>query len=769
MAIIATILTINITNQAVNSANAQVAAGNTRVSSGNTQVAVIGLTLTPIPPQLTAVKQTIVAGSFMIESLNLSAEANSILRTGAGNAETAALLSIRVLSKLYLSSADAALVDASHRLKAVSQVFTYRGMVSSTAFSPDGTTFLIGISGDSDSGDLELRDTASGNLIWKVNIKSSGINGVAYSPDGKLVVAAAGDQTARILDALTGSSIRVISGHRDIVERAVFSPDGKTLLTLGGGSARTVRLWELETGRQIFSVPAGVGLTSLFFLPDGQTFYADDNLYNTSDGTPFQNSGIGGGTLALSPDGKTFVSGSRTTAELRSANTGQLIRSLSGHSDIVRSAAFSGDGKWLVTGSSDNTARVWEVASGKQVLLLSGNSAQVDSVAFSPDGTRVLTGSNTARLWNITGDNRQLIISALSEITVSALAPDGKSIVVGDESGNAGLWDLNTGKLLRNFQKDIHDVKSLAISPDGKMVALSIRHGNESVDVILVDAATGEILKTFTGAPTLQPYIGSLSFSSDGKMLLAGYFDNTARLWDVSSGQLLRLIYGSDSANGSGDATLSPDGQMIVFDGGRTWWNISTGARVNFPEAMSGNKIIFSPDGSLAAIIHGYTFSVWKVATQQLVQNYSGHSDQIRSLAFSPDNKMVLTGSADKTAMLWELSSARLLRVFTGHGASVTSVAFSPDGRTIITTSLDKTIRTWITDYNDLLVYACTLVGVDLTPEERTQYGVSDQEPTCPQFGLQSQPLLPTTTPLPTLTPFSTWTPISTPTRTPTP
>ena len=118
------------------------------------------------------------------------------------------------------------------------------------------------------------------------------------------------------------------------------------------------------------------------------------------------------------------------------------------------SAAFSADGKWLVTGSRDNTARVWEVSSGKQILLLSGNSNRVKSVAFSPDGTKVLTGSDTVRLWNITTDNQQLTFSAPAGITTSALSPDGKTILVGDENGNTGLWDLNTGKLLRNFPKD---------------------------------------------------------------------------------------------------------------------------------------------------------------------------------------------------------------------------------------------------------------------------------------------------------------------------
>ena len=118
------------------------------------------------------------------------------------------------------------------------------------------------------SDTVELRDTASGSVIWtQYDHSLTDIYSVAFSPDGKLVVVAAGDHTARILDAASGKLDPGLEGHGDVVQRAVFSPDGKTVLTLGGGSTRTVRLWNVETGRQIYSVPAGVGYPSLFFLP----------------------------------------------------------------------------------------------------------------------------------------------------------------------------------------------------------------------------------------------------------------------------------------------------------------------------------------------------------------------------------------------------------------------------------------------------------------------------------------------------------------------
>ena len=213
------------------------------------------------------------------------------------------------------------------------------------------------------------------------------------------------------------------------------------------------------------------------------------------------------------------------------------------------SAAFSKDGKWLVTGSRDNNARVWDVASGKLVLLLSANSGMVDSVAFSPDGTKVLTGSNTARLWSITADDPlQQTISAPAGISTFALAPDGKTILVGDVNGNTGLWDLATKQLLFNFRKSGYDAKDVAFSPDGKLAASAIDFSPTDCVFGVFDTTTGELLKSFS-AGSLQPYITTLAFSSDSKMIFAGYMDDTARLWDVASGKVLRQFTGNDPLN----------------------------------------------------------------------------------------------------------------------------------------------------------------------------------------------------------------------------
>jgi WD40 repeat protein len=565
-----------------------------------------------------------------------------------------------------------------------------------------------------------------------------------------------------IWDASNGKTVRVLKGHTDFVQKAVFSPDNKNVLTLGGNTDQTVRLWDVETGKQIYSVPSSGSGVALFFSPDGQTFYAGDNIYNTSDGRQIQSRG---GILAISADGKFGVTNHGLDADLLDTNSLQLIRTFSGHIDSVESAAFSGDGKWLVTGSRDNTARVWDVASGKLVQILSGHTAGVKAVAFSPDGTKVLTGSTTGRLWSLDGGNQQKTISVPAGVSMAALSPDGTTILVGDLDGNPGLWDLNTGQSLLNFPEVNGFVHSLAFSPDGKMVAFQGRDSANNSVLKLFDPLNGTLLKTIP-ADSIQSDSGVLAFSSDSKMIFAWNYDNTARLWDIASGKVLRQINGKGPSNHSSPAAFSPDGKWVAFDGGKTWWDISAGHEIASPGGMNGDPNIFSDDGSLFADADVVkNVSVWKVSTKELIHSFSGHTDVVTSLAISSDNRLLLTGSADKTARLWDISTGQLLRVFSGHTAAVTSVAFTPDGKKIVTGSLDKTIRTWITDYNDFLAYACTRVGTDFTAQERVLYGISDQDPTCPQFGNQSQPLLPTTTLIPTRTPLPQWTPM--PTATP--
>ncbi|MCK4764755.1 MAG: hypothetical protein KAW12_21330, partial [Candidatus Aminicenantes bacterium] len=170
-------------------------------------------------------------------------------------------------------------------------------------------------------------------------------------------------------------------------------------------------------------------------------------------------------SVAFSPDGKTILTGSKDkTARLWDLQ-GKKLHEFKGHKDYVSSVAFSLDGKTILTGSRDATARLWDLQ-GNTLHEFKGHIGGVTSVAFSPDGRTILTSSkdNTARLWDMQGNAIQEFKGHTEEITSVAFAPDGKTILTGSKDKTARLWDLR-GDTLQKFKRHISGVTSVAFAP----------------------------------------------------------------------------------------------------------------------------------------------------------------------------------------------------------------------------------------------------------------------------------------------------------------
>jgi WD40 repeat protein len=185
--------------------------------------------------------------------------------------------------------------------------------------------------------------------------------------------------------------------------------------------------------------------------------------------------------VAFSPDGKLVLTGSEDgTARLWETGSGQQVGTLEGHSESVRSVAFSPDGKLILTGSYDGTTHSWETGSGQHLGTLKGHSSLVNSVAFSPDGKLVLTGSGdrTARLWE-TGSRKQVgtFEGHGGPVTSVAFAPDGKLVLTGSEDGIARLWETGSGKQVGTLEGHSNWVISVAFSPDGRLAMSCDQHG----------------------------------------------------------------------------------------------------------------------------------------------------------------------------------------------------------------------------------------------------------------------------------------------------
>nr|VFJ72030.1 MAG: WD domain-containing protein, G-beta repeat-containing protein [Candidatus Kentron sp. FW] len=296
----------------------------------------------------------------------------------------------------------------------------------------------------------------------------------------------------------------------------------------------------------------------------------------------------------------------------------RVLRKIKAHSGgicVDDCLAFSPDGRRLLTGSYDDTLKLWDVASGKAIRTFRGHSYDVKAVAFSPDGRRALSGSkdNTLKLWNLaTGKTIRTFQGHSSYIVSVAFSPDGGWALSGSSDNTLKLWDVASGQALRTFEGHTNWVRSVVFSPDGGW-ALS---GSKDNTVKLWDVASGQALRTFRGH---SGDVTSVAFSPDGRRALSGSYDDTVKLWDVASGNPIRTFRGhSDNVL---SVAFSPDGRVALSGSGDKTvkiWDLASGARNNAP-----------------------------------IRTLTGHEDRVYSVAFSPDGRRAASGDYGGVVILW--------------------------------------------------------------------------------------------------------------------
>jgi WD40 repeat protein len=318
---------------------------------------------------------------------------------------------------------------------------------------------------------------------------------------------------------------------------------------------------------------------------------------------------------------------------------------------VVTSVAFSPDGSRMVSGSADNTVRVWNTATGQPIGQPMRHDDRVMSVAFSPDGTRIASGSadNTVRMWNAaTGQPIGQPMRHDGAVYSVAFSPNGTRIATASANSTARLWDTATGAPIGQPMGHTGAVNSVAFSPNGTRVATAS------------DDNTARLWDAATGAPIGQPMghygaVYGVAFSPDGTRIATASADTTVRLWDTATGQ--------------------PIGQPMRHD-----------------DAV--NSVAFSPDGTrIATASADTTVRLWDTATSGAVGVLRGHEAPVTALAFSPDGLRLVSSSSDGTVRLWDATSWQPM---VGHYGTAWA-AFFDDGRRIGSGSWDKTVRWWDT------------------------------------------------------------------------
>jgi WD40 repeat protein len=401
-------------------------------------------------------------------------------------------------------------------------------------------------------------------------------------------------------------------------------------------------------------------------------------------------------SAAFSPDGGRIVTASDdNTARIWDAATGKETKVLGGHEDHVRSAVFSPDGTLIVTASDDKTARIWDAATGKEIKVLRGHDEALSSAAFSPDGTRIVTASddNTARIWDIATGNEMKLVRGRTVVS-AAFSPDGTRILTASWDKTA-VWDAATGVLIKVLNAFDPSVRSAAFSPDGTRVITASGYHPQGSTASIWDIATEKEIQVLHGDHNFT----FAAFSPDGARVVTASDDNTARIWDAATGKEIKVLRGHERSVNS--AVFSPDGTRVLTassDNTARTWDAAVEDEIKILRGHEDDvrSAVFSPDGGrIVTASDDNTARIWDGATGKEIKVLRGHEDHISSAVFSPDGTLIVTASDDKTARIWDAATGKEIKVLRGHEDDVRSVSLSPDGTRIVTGSFDQTVRIW--------------------------------------------------------------------------
>lgn len=542
----------------------------------------------------------------------------------------------------------------------------YRGELYPVALAPKERL----AASESRMGVVSVYDPVTVEKRYDLEGHKAAVSAIKFSPDGKYIVTASLDGTAKIWRASSGLLL-VTLPHKGAVTAVQFAADGKTLATVGGG----LHLWTVPLGKAVERKLPEDGPTwnrILALSPDLKTLAAVGAQFGLWDVATGQQKAVfksppgGAPTVAdYSPDGKWLASsGTARTIVLWDVATAEAKASLKGHAEPVNALAFSLDGKLLISGSGKTAGgvltpgelKVWEVDIESHWKTLEGHARAVTGLSVGAAGKLLASAGadGTVRLWSLDKDAPAVARTApfgpfeghLGQIIRAALSRDERHVLTAGSDGTVRLWDAQNGTQVKQLAGHTRRIRAVAFSVDG---TLGFSAGDD-LKLVQWDLAKGTAVKKWD----LPARTTEMLFSHNGKYLVVGTADGLVGQIHTSTGRMVRK--------------LENFGGLIT-------------------------SLACSADDRLVAVADiKRNVAVWDLGTEK-VRHLRGKHDgpgnnPINSLAFSPDSELLVSGSAiAKTANLWDLKTGDEIHRIGPFPGYVVDVRFAADGRSFFISS----------------------------------------------------------------------------------
>ena len=613
-------------------------------------------------------------------------------------------------------------------------------------FSPDGKR-VVTASADKTA---KLWTATDGHLIATMPHQSK-VASARFNRDGSRIVTASFDGTVKVWDGATGAAVGSIAagepsakelGPRQAQVVADFSPDGSLIATASGTHAR---IWEAESLAPNATLAGHLEpILALVFQPDGKSLFTADAAGEIKhwnvDGTLLSSLVLPStgperrvSALSVSRDGRRLAAvGWDGIGAVWDARRGQLMATLRHSETFLYSVSLSPDGERVATAGDGRTAKVWSAQTGRIMRLLEGHSSALRSVTYSADGHDLLTTSSdgTARLWSA-DDNvtRMTLIGHLDRVSSAELSPDGQHMVTASYDGTAKIWDSKKSFRLLSAS-DPNEVVLAQWSVDGQHV-LTV---NVAGEIRLRDGSNGAVLiELATGVREVK----HAGWSADEtRVALASTSETT--LFAFPGGEQIAVLRGH--AGRVSALQFSPDSRLLAtasLDGSARLWNAADGAPSGTLRAHSASvrSLAFDTTGRrLATGGDDKALFIWNVATGARLLEMSDFDNSVFAIAFSADGSKLATASRDKRLMIWSADDGRpLLPIHEATSSNVNSVHFTRDGSLLLTSDVAGVVAVWDVSSGRLLSADFQSFGAlehatRFSPEESRAIAVGDRQ-----------------------------------------